>query len=70
MRYCFYCHKLKEEIMVFYYIDRRGHNFTSSVGSIKRRPIPFLLISVTILTVIMMLSTESCCCLLRRRCKV
>ena len=69
MRYCIYCHELKEEILVFY-IDRGGHNFTGSVGSIKRRAIPVLLISVTIRSVITILPTESCCCLLRRRCKV
>ena len=55
MRYFIYCHELKEEILIFY-IDRGGHNFTSSVGSIKRRAIPVLLISVTILSVIMILS--------------
>ena len=43
MRYCIYCHELKEEIIVLY-IDRGGHNFTSSVGSIKRRAIPVHLI--------------------------
>ena len=69
MRYCIYCHEPKEEILVFY-IDRGGHNFTSSVGSVKHRTIPVLLISVTILNVIMTSSTESCCCLLRRRCKL
>ena len=70
MRYYTYCHEPKEEILVFY-TDRGGHNFTSSVGSIKHRAIPVLLISVTILNdVIMISSTESCCCLLRIRCKV
>ena len=57
MCYCIYCHEPKEEILVFY-TDRGRHNFTSSVGSIKQRAIPILLISVTILNVIMISSTE------------